>query len=195
MRQKRKKSLTIAWLLVLAALVLAPMQPAMAAALVGRIVADPLTGVAIEGFDPVSYFTDTEPRPGVPEYTAEWGGVPWYFANAANRDVFVRNPEIYAPQFGGHCATSLARGYLSDGKPRLFLIRKLKLYFFYSIANREAFLASERSLTSGAVKNWPGLEQTLVGEEPLVVDALSERESAVPAEDAANPADPAHPPF
>ncbi len=41
---------------------------------------------------------------------------------AANRDVFMRNPEIYAPQFGGHCVTSLARGYLSDGKPRLYVI-------------------------------------------------------------------------
>ncbi len=90
------------------------------------------------------------------------------------------HPEIYAPQFGGHCATSLARGYLSDGKPRLFLIRKLKLYFFYSVANREAFLASERVLTSSAVKNWPGLERTLVGEEGLVVDALGERDSAAP---------------
>ena len=179
MRQKRKKNLTIAALLVFA-LALAPMQPVFAAALVGRIVADPLTGVAIEGYDPVSYFTEAEPRLGIPEFAVEWGGVPWYFANAANRDVFVRNPEIYAPQFGGHCATSLARGYLSDGKPRLFLIRKLKLYFFYSVANREAFLASERSLTSGAVKNWPGLERSLVGEEARVVDALGERDGATP---------------
>ncbi len=181
MRQKRKKILTIAWLFAFAALTLMLAPAVFAAALVGRIVADPLTGVAIEGFDPVSYFTDEEPRPGLPEFTAEWGGVPWYFATAANRDVFVRNPEIYAPQFGGHCATSLARGYLSDGKPRLFLIRKLKLYFFYSVANREAFLASERALTSGAAKNWPGLEQSLVGEEPRVVDALVERDEAAPA--------------
>jgi YHS domain-containing protein len=179
MRQKRKKNLTITGLLLLA-LTFAPMQPVFAAALVGRIVSDPLTGVAIEGFDPVSYFTDAEPKLGVPDYAVTWGGVPWYFASAANRDVFIRNPEIYAPQFGGHCATSLARGYLSDGKPRLFLIRKLKLYFFYSVANREAFLASERSLTSTAVKNWPGLERTLVGEEARVVDALTERESATP---------------
>ncbi len=179
MRQKRKKNLTITGLLLLA-LTFAPMQPVFAAALVGRIVSDPLTGVAIEGFDPVSYFTDAEPKLGVPDYMVTWGGVPWYFASAANRDVFIRNPEIYAPQFGGHCATSLARGYLSDGKPRLFLIRKLKLYFFYSVANREAFLASERVLTSSAVKNWPGLERTLVGEEGLVVDALGERDSAAP---------------
>jgi YHS domain-containing protein len=185
MRQKRKKILTIAWLFALAVPMLAPVQPVMAAALVGRIVADPLTGVAIEGFDPVSYFTDAEPRLGVPEYSTEWGGVPWYFASAANRDVFIRNPEIYAPMFGGHCATSLARGYLSDGKPRLFLIRKLKLYFFYSVANREAFLESERSLTTAALRNWPGLEHTLVGEEGRVVDALVARDGAAPEAEAA----------
>lgn len=170
MRQKRKQILTIAWLL-LAALA-CNTQTGLAAALVGSVVADPLTGVAIEGYDPVSYFTDSEPRPGRPEFSAEWGGVPWYFASAANRDVFVRHPEIYAPQFGGHCASSLARGYLSEGKPRLFLIRKMKLYFFYSVANREAFLASERAMTTDAAENWPGLESGLVGEEARIIDAI-----------------------
>lgn len=174
MRQKRKQILTIAWL-VLATLPLAAAQPALSAALVGSVVADPLTGVAIEGFDPVSYFTDAEPQPGRPEFSAEWGGVPWYFSSAANRDVFIRNPEIYAPQFGGHCASSLARGYLSEGKPRLFLIRKMKLYFFYSVANREAFLVSERAMTSEAAKNWPGLEAGLVGEEARIVDVIGDK--------------------
>ena len=51
---------------------------------------------------------------------------------AANRDVFIRAPEIYAPQYGGHCLTSLSRGFLTDGKPRLYVIEALKLYFFYS---------------------------------------------------------------
>ena len=67
--------------------------------LVTTIVTDPLTGVAIEGYDPVSYFTEPEPLPGKPDYEYYWGGVPWYFATAANRDVFIRAPEIYAPQY------------------------------------------------------------------------------------------------
>ena len=96
---------------------------ARAAALVETVVTDPISGIAIDGYDPVTYFIDGTPQLGLPDFEYQWQGVPWYFVSAANRDVFIRNPEIYAPQYGGHCVTSLSRGYLSDGKPRLFLIR------------------------------------------------------------------------
>ena len=122
---------------------------------------DPLTGVAIEGYDPVSYFIEPAPRPGKPEFEYQWGGTSWYFESAANRDVFARNPTTYAPQFGGHCATSLSRGYLSDGKPRLFVIEALKLYFFYSTANRDAFLLSKSGTIEKAEANWVALSEGL----------------------------------
>src|SRR5690606_8981525 len=123
-------------------------SPAAAQSVVTTIVTDPLTGVALEGYDPVSYFIGPEPQQGKPDYEYYWGGVPWYFASAANRDVFIRAPDVYAPQHGGHCEMSLARGYLSDGKPQLFVIEGVKLYLFYSAANREAFLlARHEALT------------------------------------------------
>ncbi len=137
MRHICKQILTIA--LVTAALIGA----VRAESVVTAIVTDPMTGVALEGFDPVSYFTEPQPVPGLPDYEYYWGGVPWYFASAANRDVFIRAPQIYAPQHGGHCAMSLARGYLSDGKPKIFVIEKMKLYLFYSVANPEAFLIAK----------------------------------------------------
>ncbi len=158
MRQIGKQILTIAALLLALAA-----APASAGSLVTSIVTDPLTGVAIDGFDPVSYFTGTEPVQGLPDYEYEWGGVPWYFANAANRDIFIRAPEVYAPQFGGHCLMSLSRGYLSDGKPRLYAIEAMKLYFFYSAANREAFLLAKGQALTTAEANWPGLAVDLLG--------------------------------
>src|SRR3569623_2212835 len=156
MRQIGEQILTIAvWLVLTLA--------ANADGLVTAIVTDPLTGVAIEGYDPVSYFTDTEPQPGKPQFEYDWGGVPWYFESAANRDVFMRNPTVYAPQYGGHCLMSLSRGYLSDGKPRLYVIDGLKLYFFYSTANREAFLLSKAHAIQQAEATWPRLAKDLVG--------------------------------
>src|ERR1700749_750100 len=108
MRQIGKQILTIvAWL----ALAMA----AHADGLVATIVTGPLTGIAIDGYDPVRYFTDAEPQQGRPDFEYDWAGVPWYFESAANRDVFARSPDIYAPQYGGHCLMSLSRGYLSDG--------------------------------------------------------------------------------
>lgn len=137
--------------------------PAGAASLVTTIVSDPLTGVAIDGYDPVTYFTESEPQPGSPDNEYYWGGVPWYFVSEANRDVFMRAPEVYAPQFGGHCAMSLSRGYLSDGKPRFYAIEKMKLYLFYSAANREAFLISRDEAIVNAALNWPELAKELSG--------------------------------
>jgi YHS domain-containing protein len=156
MRRFSKQILTIAaWL----ALGLA----ARADGLLDTIVTDPLTGVAIEGYDPVSYFTESEPQPGKPDFEYDWGGAPWYFESAANRDVFARNPSVYAPQFGGHCLMSLSRGYLSDGKARLYAIVGMKLYFFYSSSNRDAFLLSPSAAIADAARNWPALSKSLIG--------------------------------
>lgn len=152
---------------------------ALAQSLVTTIVTDPLTGVAIDGYDPVSYFTEREPLPGSPEFEYYWGGVPWYFASAANRDVFKRNPDVYAPQHGGHCEMSLARGYLSDGKPRIYVIEEMKLYLFYSAANREAFLMSSGEALEKAAANWTQLAESLQGapaerlvSEPVLEDMI-----------------------
>lgn len=156
MRQIGKQILTIAALAVIAAIVGVPL-PVAAGALVTRIVTDPLTGVAIEGYDAVSYFTDPEPQQGKPDYEFYWDGVPWYFETAANRDVFMRAPEVYAPQYGGHCQMSLARGYLSDGKPRIYVLAAQRLYLFYSSANREAFLLSPAPAIASAETHWTEL--------------------------------------
>jgi YHS domain-containing protein len=187
MRQKRKQNLTITGLLAVIWLAagLCFSLPASAAALVTAIVTDPLTGVALEGYDPVSYFTEPDPVPGLPDFEYQWGGVPWYFATAANRDVFMRNPEIYAPQFGGHCATSLSRGYLSDGKPRLYAIVGMKLYLFYSVANREAFFQSEETSLRSAESGWMQLKGTLTGEEGSVAEAVGKAADVEAAEQAA----------
>lgn len=160
MRQIRKQILTIA-AAVASIVVLA--LPVAAASLVTDIVTDPLTGVAIEGYDPVSYFIGPDPQRGSPDFAYHWGGVPWYFVSAANRDVFIRAPDVYAPQFGGHCSMSLARGHLSDGNPRYYVIRKTKLHLFYSAANREAFLLSSEQAATDAAAKWPELSSDLAG--------------------------------
>jgi YHS domain-containing protein len=177
MRQIGKQILTIvAWLLLVATV--------EADAITQPIVVDPLTGVAIEGYDPVTYFIEREPRQGVPDYEYVWSGVSWYFVSAANRDVFARNPEVYAPQYGGHCLMSLSRGYLSDGKPRLYLVEALKLYFFYSTANRDAFLMSKGETLRLAADNWQNLSKGLPVEKPQESFPSSEpsAEPGAPAE-------------
>ncbi len=118
------------------------------------IVVDPLSGVALNGYDAISYFTDAEPMPGLPELEFYWRGVPWYFSSAANLEVFARDPEIYAPQFGGHATMSLARGFLSDGNPLIYQVLDNRLYLFYSFGNREAFSLADKTARVKATATW-----------------------------------------
>ena len=158
MKQTSKQILTmLAFVLPL----LGTAVQAQAQSIVTAIITDPLTGIAIDGMDPVSYFTDPAPLLGRGDYEVMWGGVPWHFANAANRDAFAAAPEIYAPQFGGHGAMSAARGFVSDADPAFYTVFKQRLYLFYSAGNREAFLLAPDEAATKAEHNWPALAKTL----------------------------------
>lgn len=75
-------------------------------------------GIAIDGFDTVAYFTQDEAVEGDPSFAHEWSGATWLFANAENRDLFIADPEAYAPQFGGWCAYALSVGeYAAEVEP------------------------------------------------------------------------------
>ncbi|WP_052951892.1 YHS domain-containing (seleno)protein [Devosia soli] len=148
-------------LLPLLGLVSAHFTMSQAQSVVSYITTDPLTGIAIGGMDPVSYFTEPMPLEGKPDYEFYWMGAPWHFANAANLEIFKRHPEIYAPQYGGHGAMSMARGFVSDSDPRLYTVFKDRLFLFYSAANREAFLLSPDDAARRGAANWPALSKNL----------------------------------
>lgn len=59
---------------------------------------------AINGYDPVAYFTQGEPIEGNEQFSVSWRGVDWWFADVGNRELFQSGPEKYAPQYGGYCA-------------------------------------------------------------------------------------------
>ncbi|MFD2647252.1 YHS domain-containing (seleno)protein [Devosia albogilva] len=151
----------IALLLPLLGAVSAAISPVRAQSVVTLIVTDPLTGIALGGADPVAYFTENALVPGRAEYAFTWQNVPWYFSSAANRDVFARAPEVYAPQFGGHDGMGVARGFVADSDPRFFTVFKQRLYLFFSAANREAFLMAPDAAAARAESLWPELSRNL----------------------------------
>ena len=65
---------------------------------------------AIDGFDPVSYFSENRPERGSLDITAEWNGAVWHFTTVEHRDKFLQEPRKYAPQYGGFCALGMAHG-------------------------------------------------------------------------------------
>jgi hypothetical protein len=64
--------------------------------------------LAISGYDTVAYFTDGKAVPGQSAYEYVWNDARWRFASAAHRDMFVQDPEHYAPQYDGYCAMGVA---------------------------------------------------------------------------------------
>jgi YHS domain-containing protein len=79
-------------------------------------------GIAIDGTDPVAYFTEGRPVGGAAEHEVSWQGATWRFASAANRDAFEAAPEAYAPQYGGWCAWAVAEGYTASTVPEAWRI-------------------------------------------------------------------------
>ncbi len=85
-------------------------------------------GVAIGGYDPVTYFTESEPSVGSPEHAHVWAGATWHFTSAQNAELFVKDPGRYAPQFGGHCAFSATLGRSYEASPTAWRIIDGQLY-------------------------------------------------------------------
>src|SRR5258706_15441645 len=100
------------------------------AATTERVVVNRFTGLAIEGFDPVAYFTDARPLVGRPGLELSQAGAIWRFRNEGNRASFVADPEIYSPQFGGYDPVDVARGVAFAGNPRFWLVSGERLYLF-----------------------------------------------------------------
>ncbi len=88
--------------------------------------------VAIEGYDPVAYFTTGKAVKGDKAMAASYDGVVYYFSSIANKNLFVRNPKEYEPQYGGWCAYAMgASGEKVSVDPETFKILNGKLYLFY----------------------------------------------------------------
>ncbi|MBI3699559.1 MAG: hypothetical protein HY242_03840 [Afipia sp.] len=126
-----------------------------------RIVVNRLTALAIDGYDPVAYFTDKDALQGQPEFEASDQGAIWRFRSAANRAIYLEHPDIYGPRFGGYDPTAVARGKPVPGRAQIWLIDHERLYLFSREESRDQFAASPQRLLEQADAKWPALVETL----------------------------------
>lgn len=125
--------------------------------------ADPVnknsSGVAIKGYDPVAYFTDSKPVKGSPQFTHHWNGANWQFASADHRDEFAKSPEKYAPQFGGYCAYGVSQNHTAPIDAEAWTIIDGKLYLNYSQGVKATWSKAIPKYLEQADKNWPALHK------------------------------------
>ena len=89
-------------------------------------------GVAIGGYDVVSYFQDG-PKRGFEGFSAKHNEVTYYFFTKENRDAFQKAPEKYLPQFDGYCAWGVgAKQAKFPIDPESYDIVDGKLYLFFN---------------------------------------------------------------
>jgi YHS domain-containing protein len=143
--------------------ILSALGVALPAAAGGVVNASSFTGTAIEGVDPVAYFTQGKPVEGRSAFSHDWMDATWYFASAENRDQFAADPEKYAPQYGGYCAWAVAQGYTAKIDPEAWKIVDGKLYLNYS-KDVQAQWAHDipGNITKGDA-NWPKIRADLAG--------------------------------
>jgi len=115
------------------------------------------SGTAIQGYDTVAYFTDGRPTKGKAEYAHEWQGAKWLFANNRHRELFVSDPNKYAPRYGGHCAGAMALGRVWTVDPKAWAIVDDRLYLNYQISGRDDFVKNPKPIIQRADANWKKL--------------------------------------
>ena len=117
--------------------------------------------LAIQGYDPVAYFTTGKATKGNKDLVAVADGVTYFFASASNKDLFLKDYKKYEPQYGGWCACAMGfSGEKVEIDPNTFKILNGKLYLFYhSWTNNtlNKWNKEEDILKNKADKNWATL--------------------------------------
>ena len=119
-------------------------------------------GVAMDGYDPVNYFTDQKPAKGTPDFHAEWNGATYWFVSSEHRDAFAADPARYAPQYNGWCAMAVSEGTAAEVDViNGWLIHDGKLYVNWNKQVRDSLEAELDSRLAKGEQNWPTVETGL----------------------------------
>jgi len=91
------------------------------------------TGLAIGGYDVVSYQKDNKAVKGTATFAEQNDKITYHFASKENAKAFKVNPSKYLPQCNGYCAWGVAE---KDSKfsinPETFKVVDNKLYLFFN---------------------------------------------------------------
>jgi hypothetical protein len=97
------------------------------------------SGLALKGYDPVSYFHGNEATPGDSTKGLKASNSIWYFSSDENKLMFKTFPEKYLPQYGGYCASAVSAGFTADINPGIWHIENNKLYLFFDEGAKNNF--------------------------------------------------------
>ena len=63
--------------------------------------------LVVNGYDLVSYFSESKPVKGKQSISTDFQGLLLYFSSQENKRKFLDHPEKYLPKYGGWCAYAI----------------------------------------------------------------------------------------
>ncbi len=114
-------------------------------------------GVAINGYDPVAYFTEGMPLKGDAAYASDWGDALLQFASAENKAMYDADPEKFSPRYGGYCAYAVSKGATAPTDPQAWTVHDDRLYLNFSVDVRSIWQQDIPGNIALADANWPGV--------------------------------------
>jgi YHS domain-containing protein len=114
-------------------------------------------GVALQGYDPVAFFTVGGPVKGQAQFSSDYRGARYWFHSAKNKATFEANPAKYEPQFGGYCAYGVSRKALVDIKIDAWQIVDGRLLMQKNQGIRDDFNEDPAGNLKKADDYWPAL--------------------------------------
>jgi len=125
--------------------------------------------LSISGYDTVAYFTDGRPVQGKAEFEYLWHRLRWRFASSEHRDLFVKEPSRYAPQYDGYCAmgtTNDEAAHKDTVDPEAWAIVDGKLYLTHNQYWLEVWREKAEEYIKRADASW---QATADLPEPVIV--------------------------
>jgi YHS domain-containing protein len=121
-------------------------------------------GVALEGYDPISYFTDGKPARGDAKIEATFNGALYHFVSQEHREIFEKAPTKYAPAYGGFCGYAASIGKVRPANPLLWSIVDGQLIVQHTKGAVELWEKDVPGNKAKADKLWPRLVEVKAGQ-------------------------------
>jgi YHS domain-containing protein len=120
-------------------------------------------GVALEGYDPISYFAGGKPAKGDLKIEATFNGALYHFVSQEHREIFEKSPVKYVPAYGGYCGYAASIGKVRPADPLLWSIVDGQLIVQNTKSAAELWDKDVSANKARADKNWPLLVQKKAG--------------------------------
>lgn len=113
--------------------------------------------LAVSGYDTVAYFTEGRPVKGDRRFSTQYQGAEWRFSSQQNLELFLGDPDAYAPQYGGYCAYAVSQGETASAEPDLWTIHEGKLYLNFNRRINATWRENRAAFIRQADQAWPAV--------------------------------------